>query len=67
MAVKGGATDCPYSYMRDMVAGKYALPWEDQVLVTDGTPCGFEPPTRLYKGEEANPIAACSKGHCTTA
>ena len=56
VAVKGGAMDCPYSYMKDMVAGKYRLPWEADVKVTDGTPCGFEPPTRLYKGEEANPI-----------
>ena len=47
-AVKGGATDCPYTYMRDLVAGRYRLPWEDQVVHTDGTSCGFPAPTRLH-------------------
>jgi formamidase len=46
VAVKGGAQDCPYTYMRDLVAGKYRLPWE--VEVTDGTSCGFPPPTRVF-------------------
>jgi formamidase len=48
VAVAGGAQDCPYTYMHDLVAGKYHLPWEDQVEVTDGTPAGFSPPTRTY-------------------
>jgi formamidase len=48
VAVKGGAMDCPYSFMQDMVAGRFALPWEADVLHTDGTSCGFEPPTRRY-------------------
>jgi formamidase len=48
VAVKGGATDCPYSFMRDMVAGRARLPWEDEVRVIDGTSCGFEPPTRSF-------------------
>ncbi|MCB9930276.1 MAG: formamidase [Alphaproteobacteria bacterium] len=47
-AVKGGAQDCPYTFMQDMVAGRYALPWEDQVRVKDGTSCGFPEPARLY-------------------
>lgn len=50
VAVKGGAQDCPYTYMTDMAAGQYQLPWEDLVQVTDGTPCGFDAPTRTYKG-----------------
>jgi formamidase len=37
VAVKGGAMDCPYTFMQDMVAGTFRLPWEDQVKVTDGT------------------------------
>lgn len=41
-AVPGGARDCPYTYMHDLVAGKYRLPWEDEVQVVDGT--GFESP-----------------------
>jgi formamidase len=37
-----------------MAAGTYRLPW--QVAVTDGSPCGFEAPTRHYKGPEAHPL-----------
>ena len=48
VAVKGGARDCPYTYMHDLAAGKYALPWEKSVKVTDGTSCGFAPPTRDF-------------------
>ncbi|MBI3513098.1 MAG: formamidase [Proteobacteria bacterium] len=47
-AVRGGAQDCPYTYMHDLVAGRYRLPWEAEVKVTDGTSCGFAPPTRDY-------------------
>ena len=50
VAVAGGARDCPYTYMRDLAAGCYRLPWENQVRVTDGTACGFAPPMRLYQG-----------------
>lgn len=53
VAVKGGAQDCPYTFMHDMVAGRYALPWK--VEVTDGTSCGFAPPTRSYAGAGAAP------------
>ena len=43
--------------MQDLVAGRYKLPWEDKVLVTDGTPCGFPTPTRVYAPEEpAKPL-----------
>ncbi|MCC6737136.1 MAG: formamidase [Bauldia sp.] len=48
-AVLGGAQDCPYTFMQDMVAGQYRLPWEDSVRVTDGTISGFDKPTRLYR------------------
>ena len=50
VAVHGGAQDCPYTYMTDLAAGKYHLPWEDEVLVTDGTSCGFAIPNRTYQG-----------------
>jgi formamidase len=53
VAVAGGARDCPYTFMHDMVAGAYRLPWENQVRVVDGTSCGFAAPTRLYR-EAAN-------------
>ncbi len=52
VAVKGGAQDCPYTYMTDLAAGKYHLPWEDDIKVTDGTSCGFPVPTRLYGEKE---------------
>jgi formamidase len=44
VAVRGGATDCPYTYMTDLAAGRYRVPWEDQVEVTDGTGAGYGPP-----------------------
>ena len=47
-AVAGGAGDCPYTYMQDLVAGRYRLPWENDVRTTDGTSCGFPAPTRRY-------------------
>jgi formamidase len=53
VAVKGGAQDCPYTFMHDMVAGRYELPWK--VHVTDGTSCGFAPPTRSYIGAGTAP------------
>lgn len=54
-AVAGGAQDCPYTFMQDLVAGRYRLPWEGEVAVTDGTPSGFASPTRRYgeKHQEA--------------
>ncbi|MCX7299418.1 MAG: formamidase [Rhodobacterales bacterium] len=47
VAVKGGAQDCPYTFMQDMVAGTYRLPWEDDVVHVDGTSCGFAAPERV--------------------
>ena len=55
-AVRGGAGDCPYSFMHDLVSGNYRLPWEDAVEVTDGTSCGFPEPDRFY-GENKNEAA----------
>jgi len=54
VAVKGGAQDCPYTFMQDMVAGRFKLPWEGQVVHTDGQSCGFAPPTRTFEGNTAN-------------
>ena len=54
VAVKGGAQDCPYSFMKDMVNGTFALPWEAEVIHKDGSSCGFEPPSRSYIGEQTN-------------
>ena len=51
-AVDGGAQDCPYTYMQDLVVGRYRLPWEDAIKETDGSSCGFPRPTRRY-GEKA--------------
>ncbi len=48
VAVEGGATDCPYTYMHDLVAGRWRLPWEDAVVHRDGRAFGFPPPTRRY-------------------
>ncbi|MFN3887045.1 MAG: formamidase [Aquabacterium sp.] len=54
VAVRGGAQDCPYTFMQDMVAGRARLPWEDEVVHTDGTSCGFAPPERTHRGAEPN-------------
>lgn len=43
-ALAGGAQDCPYTYMRDLVAGSYQVPWESSVEITDGTADGYGPP-----------------------
>ena len=51
-AVDRGAQDCPYTYMQDLVVGRYRLPWEDAIKETDGSSCGFPRPTRRY-GEKA--------------
>jgi formamidase len=56
VAVQGGAQDCPYTFMQDMVAGRYRLPWDASIQVRDGTPCGFAAPTRRYRGAEPNPL-----------
>ena len=56
VAVKGGAQDCPYSYMTDLVMGRYRLPWEDAVKETDGASCGFPAPERFH-GEKATEAA----------
>ena len=48
VAVDGGARDCPYTFMQDLVAGSYRLPWEDEVQHTDGSSCGFAAPVRDY-------------------
>ncbi|HEX2735872.1 MAG TPA: formamidase [Polyangiaceae bacterium] len=55
VAVKGGARDCPYTYMHDLVAGSYHLPWEHEVQVIDGSSCGFAPPERQYAGNIRSP------------
>jgi len=47
-AVAGGAGDCPYSYMRDLVEGKYKPVGDEEVKVVDGTGCGIERPTAEY-------------------
>jgi formamidase len=47
-AVLGGARDCPYTFMQDLHAGRYRLPWEDAVKQVDGTSCGFAPPVRCF-------------------
>jgi hypothetical protein len=47
-AVDGGAQDCPYTFMQDLVAGRYCLPWGEEVRHFDGTSCGFPKPRRRY-------------------
>src|SRR4051812_29129597 len=58
VAVKGGARDCPYTYMTDLAAGRYRLPWEAEVTHKDGTSCGFPEPLREYAGAEPSVVAS---------
>lgn len=53
VAVKGGATDCPYTYMHDLIEGQYRLPWEDDVRITDGTTSGHLAPDRSYQVDQS--------------
>lgn len=48
VAVKGGTQDCPYTYMQDLMKGRYRLPWEADVVHTDGSSCGHAAPERIY-------------------
>lgn len=48
-AVLGGAKDCPYTYMKDLVEGQYKQYGEDHVKITDGTSCGIAKPTFKYE------------------
>jgi len=56
VAVDGGANDCPYTYMHDLVNGCYRLPWEDEVVHKDGTSYGFPKPVRKYRPNPTLPI-----------
>ncbi len=47
--VDGGAGDCHYTYMRNLVAGSYRLPWEDEVVDKYRSNCGLPSPDRRYK------------------
>jgi len=57
-AVKGGAQDCPYTFMHDMVSGQFALPWESQVVHTDGQSCGIPAPNHDFIGNQLNLLDA---------
>ncbi|KPB87825.1 Formamidase [Pseudomonas syringae pv. maculicola] len=35
--------------MHDLTAGQYRLPWENDVVHTDGSSCGFAAPERDFK------------------
>eukprot|EP00633_Aureoumbra_lagunensis_P002147 CAMPEP_0197300808 /NCGR_PEP_ID=MMETSP0890-20130614/49248_1 /TAXON_ID=44058 ORGANISM="Aureoumbra lagunensis, Strain CCMP1510" /NCGR_SAMPLE_ID=MMETSP0890 /ASSEMBLY_ACC=CAM_ASM_000533 /LENGTH=284 /DNA_ID=CAMNT_0042779857 /DNA_START=110 /DNA_END=964 /DNA_ORIENTATION=- len=48
VAVKGGATDCPYTYMHDLAKGEWNLPWDKDIIHKDGTAFGYDPPTQVY-------------------
>jgi len=60
VAVKGGAQDCPYTFMQDMVNGTFALPWAAEVEHVDGRSCGFAPPGRAYGGAQPNLLEAAA-------
>ena len=48
VAVKDGARDCPYTYMKDLISGRYAQAEDNEVQIKDGTVCGFPLSTAKY-------------------
>lgn len=51
VSVRGGARDCPYTYMKDLVDGRYRIKEEDEVVVKDGTMMGYPAPELEYVSE----------------
>jgi formamidase len=51
VAVDGGARDCPYTYMKDLMKGEYKQAEDAEVLERDGTSCGFEKAQSEYVDE----------------
>ena len=47
--------------MQDMVRGQFSLPWEADVVHTDGKSCGFEPPESALMGNEKNMLEEAEK------
>ncbi|KAJ9628444.1 hypothetical protein H2204_009281 [Knufia peltigerae] len=52
VAVNNGAGDCPYTYMRDLVQGRYAQAEDHEVVIKDGSVCGFPSPPALEYVDE---------------
>lgn len=51
VAVKGGAGDCPYTFMKDLVKGQYAQAEDKEVKIKDGAVWGYAAPTAAYIDE----------------
>ena len=41
VAKPGGEPDCGLTYIKDLAAGKYKLPWEDEMEIKDGSIYGY--------------------------
>ena len=41
VAKPGGESDAGLTYIKDLAAGKYHLPWEDEMLIKDGSIYGY--------------------------
>lgn len=54
VAVKNGATDCPYSYMKDLMNGEYRQAEDSEIKVKTGAVCGFSTPDVEYVDEIPN-------------
>ena len=51
VAVIGGTGDCPYTYMRDLMQGKYKQAEDEEVDFRDGTCLGYRKPEAKYIDE----------------
>ena len=41
VAKPGGESDCGLTYIKDLAAGRYHLPWEDEIQIKDGSIYGY--------------------------
>lgn len=41
VAVPGGEPDAGLTYIKDLAAGRYRLPWEDEMQIKDGSIYGY--------------------------
>lgn len=41
VAYPGGMSDCGLTWVKDLAAGKYKLPWEDKIKIKDGAIYGY--------------------------
>lgn len=49
VATPGGVKENPYTFIKDLAAGRYKLPWEDEIKIKDGSIYGYPATNKLAK------------------